>query len=167
MVRSSPSSIDQAPCESPEPELDADAALDCVAGQIRVTVTNTGDADGVATVEIGDSSQSVAVAAAGESVVTADITAGETVRVRVTDGQRSLLDETFSEVCETPTPELRAEVMRDCDSDTVRVQVTNDGDAAAEATLTYGDATTTVRVGPGRDRRRGASRSPTSARRSG
>lgn len=140
---------DQAPCENPEAELDAEAALDCVAGEIRVTVTNTGDADGVATVQVGDTTQTIVVPAAGESVVTVDVVAGTTVRVRVTDGQRSLLDETFSEICETPAPALRAEVARDCDTTTVRVVVTNDGDAAAEATITYGDRTTTVQVGAG------------------
>jgi LPXTG-motif cell wall-anchored protein len=140
---------DQAPCESPEPELDAKAALDCAAGKIRVTVTNTGDADGVATVQVGDTTQTVVVAADGESVVHVYVAAGTTVRVRVNDGQRSLLDQTFSDVCETPAPALRASVARDCGSDTVRVVVTNDGDAAAGATITYGARTTTVRVAAG------------------
>lgn len=141
--------IDQAPCESPEAELRAEATLDCVDGTIRVTVTNTGDADGVATVQVGDTTQTVVVAADGAAVVDVQVVAGTTVRVRVTDGQRSLLDETFSEVCETPSPALSAAAARDCASDTVRVVVTNDGDAAAGATITYGDRTTTVQVGPG------------------
>jgi hypothetical protein len=140
---------DQAPCESPEADLRAEAALDCVAGKIRVTVTNTGDADGVATIQVGDTTQTVVVAAAGESVVQVYVQAGTTVRVRVNDGQRSLLDQTFSDICETPAPALRAAAARDCDTTTVRVVVTNDGDAAAEATITYGDRTATVQVGAG------------------
>jgi LPXTG-motif cell wall-anchored protein len=140
---------DQAPCETPEADVRAVATLDCIAGTMRVTLTNTGDADGVATVRIGDTTQTVVVAAAGQSTVSADVTPGTTVRVRVTDGQRSLLDETFSEVCDVPEPALRASVTRDCDSGKVRIVVANDGDAAGEATSTYGDRTTTVRVGPG------------------
>ncbi len=136
-------------CDQPEPEIGATAAVDCGAETVTVTVTNTGDAAGSATVAINGLPQNVVVAAGQSVVITEPITVGNSVPVLVIADRVTVLQEVLDTNCVEQQPILTAIAAIDCNTGSAVVTIVNDGDRSGSVNVTLNGVVSVVEVDAG------------------
>ncbi len=136
------------PCADAEPDVEATVTVDCVADTVTVIVTNDGDGLGIVVVDIGGDRTRVDVMPGMVETVTVDRDGRTEVPVTVRTGDETILSTTVDTSCVDPSPDLSAEIALVCDASapSVRVVVTNDGDAAGSVTVAIDGTETRIDV---------------------